>query len=63
MQLSLFECYLDEAGLAELKRRLLEEIDEQEDHVRFYPLCPKDVPEIVIDGAGRKTLDADYFML
>lgn len=63
VQKSLFECYLDMAGLAELKRRLLAEIDEEEDHVRFYPLCPKDIPEIVIDGKGRKTVDMDYFML
>lgn len=63
VQRSLFECYLTDTELADLKQRILAQIDEQEDHVRFYPLCPKDIPDILIDGPGRKTLDVDYFML
>lgn len=63
VQRSLFECHLDDAQLVDLKQRISMQIDGKEDHVRFYPLCPKDIQDIIIDGAGRKTLDVDYFML
>ncbi|MGH8583295.1 MAG: CRISPR-associated endonuclease Cas2 [Gammaproteobacteria bacterium] len=42
VQYSVFECHLEEPQLQELKARLLALIDYQEDHVRYYALCPKD---------------------
>jgi CRISPR-associated protein Cas2 len=63
VQRSLFECHLDEDDLDELKGRIAGLIDENEDHVRYYPLCTKDVPDIIIDGTGKKTMDSDYYML
>ena len=63
VQRSLFECHLEEAELDELKERIARLIDENEDHVRYYPLCPKDMPDIIIDGPGKKTMDSDYYML
>ena len=63
VQRSLFECYLDDAEFEELKDRIAGWIDEKEDHVRYYPLCPKDIPGIIIDGAGEKTIDSDYYMV
>ncbi len=32
----------------------------QEDHVRYYALCPKDETAVLVDGLGRKTPDWDY---
>jgi CRISPR-associated protein Cas2 len=42
VQNSLFECYLDESELENLKSKLTGIIDAKVDHVRFYTLCGKD---------------------
>jgi CRISPR-associated protein Cas2 len=62
VQRSLFECHLGDDEFEELKRRIAGWIDVKEDHVRYYPLCPKDAPGIIIDGAGEKTKDSDYYV-
>ena len=36
VQKSVFECQVDEMQFEQLERRLLAEIDEQEDNLRFY---------------------------
>jgi CRISPR-associated protein Cas2 len=61
VQRSLFECHLEDRELEELKNRIAEWIDEIEDQVRYYPLCPKDIPDILIDGTGKKTVNSDYY--
>lgn len=38
VQKSVFECKVDEANFEMLQRRLLKEINEQEDNLRFYRL-------------------------
>lgn len=38
VQKSVFECKVDQAGYEQLQRRLLKEIDEGEDNLRFYRL-------------------------
>ncbi|GCF10213.1 CRISPR-associated endonuclease Cas2 [Dictyobacter arantiisoli] len=38
-QFSLFECFLSKKELVQLKAKLAQHLDEQQDHVRFYPLC------------------------
>jgi len=62
VQKSIFECHLDERGFIELKNRLSDHIDEQEDHVRYYRLCPKDRLIILVDGIGRVTTDVDFHL-
>jgi CRISPR-associated protein Cas2 len=62
-QRSLFECYLEDTELKELQWRIAGLIDEKEDHVRYYPLCAKDIPNIIIDGTGEKIMDSDYYMI
>lgn len=61
VQRSLFECYLDHDELEELKTRIADLIDEKEDNVRYYPLCQKDVPCIVIEGHGEISVNSDYY--
>jgi CRISPR-associated protein Cas2 len=63
VQRSIFECRLDDRDLFELKRRLAELLDPAEDHVRYYPLCPKDIRDIRIDGPGEVTKDIGYTIL
>jgi CRISPR-associated protein Cas2 len=62
VQRSLFECHLNDAEFNEFKNRIAAWIDGKEDQVRYYPLCPKDIPSIIIDGTGEKTMDSDYYM-
>lgn len=38
-QYSVFECELQPTDLRQLQERLRDVIDDQEDDVRFYPLC------------------------
>jgi CRISPR-associated protein Cas2 len=63
VQRSVFECWLDEPDLFELKRRLGELLNPAEDQVRYYPLCPKDIRQIRIDGPGDVTGDIRYTIL
>jgi CRISPR-associated protein Cas2 len=63
VQRSLFECHLDDGDIEELTNRISGLINEKEDHVRYYPLCPKDVPGVIIDGPGEKTIDSDFYVV
>lgn len=63
VQRSLFECHLDTENICNLKNTIEGLIDKKEDHVRYYPMCPKDIEKIRIEGHGKITLDKDYFMI
>ncbi len=63
VQKSVFECHLDDSELAALQQRLARLLNEKEDNVRYYPLCPKDASAILIDGPGRVTLDPDFVII
>ncbi len=63
VQKSIFECHLDEKQLSELQQRLAGWIDEEEDQVRYYFLCPKDVKEVMIDGVGQVSCDPGFTLL
>lgn len=63
VQKSVFECHLTPEQLAKLQKRLARIINADEDHVRYYPLCPKDVEEITIDGIGNVTSDFSFTVL
>ena len=63
VQKSLFECHLNKEQLTDLQQRLAKLIDKNEDHVRYYFLCGKDVKQISIDGPGRVTFDPLFTVL
>jgi len=63
VQKSVFECHLNEEQLGELQQRLAKWIDAEEDQVRYYFLCAKDVRCITIDGIGQVTFDPKFTML
>ena len=63
VQKSVFECHLNREQLGELQQRLAKWINEEEDQVRYYFLCAKDVECITIDGPGQVTFDPEFTML
>lgn len=63
VQKSVFEGYLSHEDVAECKAKLLAEIDQGEDSVRFYPLCKKCEAEVEIQGIGKKVEELDYVII
>jgi CRISPR-associated protein Cas2 len=63
VQGSVFECHLDLNELEQLKRSLGSLIDDAQDHIRYYSLCPKDKEKIIVDGRGQVSVDTDYHLL
>lgn len=62
VQYSLFECHLDSAELHRLQEKIIQIIDPEADHVRYYSLCPKDQKAILIDGRGELTDNNDFHL-
>jgi CRISPR-associated protein Cas2 len=58
VQLSVFECKLDGTQWVTLRARLLGEMNEREDSLRFYPLCEEDLSKVEHHGRG-EPLDLD----
>lgn len=63
MQFSVFECDLDAAKAERLERRLLNEIDEQEDDIRLYPLNQADLQRVKMMGVAQLRQKADYYIV
>src|SRR5690348_13334762 len=45
-QYSLFECFLSKKELISLKAKLAKHLEDQQDSVRFYPLCASCVEKV-----------------
>jgi len=63
VQYSVFECYLDESELQELSERLAGIIQEQEDRLGYYLLCPKDAQDMFAEGRYVSSRDPDYHVI
>ncbi len=63
VQKSVFECFLEEQQILELKARLETLIDPAEDHVRYYFLCKPDTDAVELEGRNIVCRDEDYFMV
>jgi len=63
VQYSVFECRLEAAQLAELKKRLKPHVRAPADSIRFYPLCAEDVTRIGVMGAGGVKDDPTFYLL
>ena len=59
VQLSVFECWLSPAQLAQLKKLLRKKLELSQDSVRIYPIG--DTVEVL--GMGRVTDDPDFLIL
>ncbi len=57
VQYSVFECLLDEKGLARMKQAVRKVIRPQVDHVRFYYLCAECVRKTEVTGRGEEVLE------
>lgn len=53
VQLSFFQCQINEEKMEELKKRLLDEIDMKEDYLFFYPICENCLQKPIIEGSGQ----------
>lgn len=56
VQGSVFEAFLTEKQQEELQEKLKKKIDEEEDSVRFYPLCIRCREAVVTLGRKREVL-------
>lgn len=63
VQESVFECWLTQAELTEIKRTLRRLIHPQQDRIRYYPLCPKDREYVRFLGDGELTRDWASFQI
>ncbi len=63
VQRSVFECFLTESLLIEVKERVMSIIDVEQDSVRFYTLCKTDEEYIKCDGNCVIHRNEDYFMV
>lgn len=51
VQYSIFECHLTAKKLQELQRRLRKRFNQTEDSIRFYPLSPSMLSQVVVWGS------------
>jgi len=60
VQLSVFECDLDDAQYARMKEGVEELINQKEDRVRYYRLCRSCMSRVVISGWGEIEQDEGF---
>lgn len=59
VQYSVFECWLSQREVTELKKRLVRLYDEAEDSIRFYPVGD----EVDVMGVGEVTADPELLIV
>ena len=63
VQLSVFECHLDEKLVARMRKAIQRFIDPAEDSVRIYRLCGECAERLETLGVGERTEDPDIYVL
>ncbi len=61
VQYSVFECWMKPPAMRELRRQL-QEIIQQEDSIRWYPLCDRCRGSVEKQGQGNPAVDPDYYL-
>ena len=61
-QYSLFECFLSRKELILLKAKLAKHLGDQQDSVRFYPLCANCVEKVETVGGEPPTEDIVFIV-
>ncbi|MEZ4864388.1 MAG: CRISPR-associated endonuclease Cas2 [Caldilineaceae bacterium] len=62
-QYSVFECELRPTDLTKLKTRLRDIIDQNQDDVRFYPLCDNCLGKVTLLGKAELHRRQDYVVI
>lgn len=63
VQKSVFECFLNDPQLENLKIRLSSEIDDRYDGIRFYKMSSKDVTQVDIIGVGEVAENSQLILI
>ena len=63
VQYSVFECHLDEKTRHDLQQKIAALIDLKADHVRYYPVCPKDQSGIILDGNSPRSSNNGFHLI
>jgi len=63
VQLSVFECDLDDAQYARMKEGVEKLINQKEDRVRYYRLCKSCMSRVVISGWGEIEQDEGFTII
>ena len=63
VQLSVFECDLDEETYRKMKRGVEQLIDKKKDSVRYYRLCRQCAGRVVVSGWGEAPSDSDFELI
>lgn len=63
VQLSVFECHLEEHQVVKLRERIARLIDPAEDSVRLYRLCRDCAGRLETLGVAEKTEDPEIYVL
>ena len=61
-QYSLFECFLSKKELILLKSKLAKHLEDQQDSVRFYPLCASCVEKVETVGGEPPAEDIAFIV-
>jgi len=60
VQYSVFECDISEEQFKEIKQKIEELINKEEDKVRYYPICKACLKRVVISGWGEIREDEGF---
>ena len=63
VQKSVFECNLTGEQYQKLKEKVLKELDQKEDSVRYYSLCQLCQGKVEIQGAGEVTKEPSFYVV
>ncbi len=63
VQKSVFEGFISKESLKELVDKMKDIINEEEDSVRFYPLCNACEKKVIVMGVGTTVEKVDYIIL
>lgn len=63
VQLSVFECLLEEEQVVRMKRKIERLVETAEDSVRIYRLCGGCAPKVEVVGLGEVSEDPEVYIL
>ncbi|MDY0261385.1 CRISPR-associated endonuclease Cas2 [Syntrophotalea acetylenica] len=62
-QRSVFECEIDDEGLARIRSAAWQLVDPETDSFRIYRLCARCQKQVAVSGQGLKVVSMDYMVI